>query len=52
MELFLPQLTDEERLAALAQVYLELRLPLKAALDAARADLLNLDGQKQVAEAA
>ncbi|MGA8658332.1 MAG: hypothetical protein WB586_19500 [Chthoniobacterales bacterium] len=52
MELFLPKLTDEERLATLAQVYLELRLPPEAALDAARADLVNLDGQKQVAEAA
>jgi len=28
MELSLPQLIDEEKLAALAQVYLELRLPL------------------------
>jgi hypothetical protein len=41
MELSLPQLDDEERLAALAQVYLALGLPLKTALDAARADLAN-----------
>jgi hypothetical protein len=42
MELSLPRLDDEERLAALAQVYLALGLPLKTALDAARADLANL----------
>jgi hypothetical protein len=42
MKLSLPQRTDKERLAALAQVYLALGLPLKAALDAARADLANL----------
>jgi hypothetical protein len=42
MELSLPQLTDGKRLAALAQVYLALGLPLKAALDAAQADLTNL----------
>jgi hypothetical protein len=41
MELSLSQLADEERLAALAQVYLALGLPLKTALDAARADLAN-----------
>lgn len=45
MELSLPNLIDEERLAALARVYLELRLPLKAALDAARADLVNVDSR-------
>ena len=42
MELSLTQLTDEEKLATLAQVYLALGLPLKAALHAARADLANL----------
>jgi len=52
MEAFLAQLNDAEKLEVLAQVYLELQLPLKAALDAARADLLHLDYQKQVAEAA
>ena len=39
MEIFLNQLNDEERLEVLAQAYLELDLPLRAALDAARADL-------------
>jgi hypothetical protein len=52
MEIFLKQLNDEERLEVLAQAYLELDLPLRAALDAARADLLHLDYQKQVTEAA
>ena len=52
MEAFLTQLNDAERLEVLAQVYLELQLPLQAALDAARADLQQLDYPKQVAEAA
>ena len=52
MEIFLNQLNDEERLEVLAQAYLALDLPLRAALDAARADLLHLDYQKQVTEAA
>jgi hypothetical protein len=52
MEIFLNQLNDEDRLEVLAQAYLELDLPLRAALDAARADLLHLDYQKQVTEAA
>jgi hypothetical protein len=42
----------EEKLEVLTQVYLELQLPLRTAVDAARADLLHLDYQKQVAEAA
>jgi len=42
MELSLSKLIDEEKLAALAQVYLDLRLPVHAALNAARADLVNL----------
>jgi hypothetical protein len=42
----------EEKLEVLTQVYLELQLPLRTAVDAARADLLHLDHQKQVAEAA
>lgn len=52
MEPFRVQLSDEERLDVLVQVYLELGLPMRAALGAAQADLLNLDVQKQVAEAA
>jgi hypothetical protein len=45
-------LTEEERLVALTQVYMELELPLAAAVDAANADLRALDGGNQVAEAA
>ena len=41
-ELFSPKLIDEGKLAALTQVYLELRLPLHAARKAAGADLANL----------
>ena len=52
MEALLTQLNDEERLEVLAQAYLELHLPVRAAFDAARADLLHLDYQKQVTEAA
>ena len=42
MELFSPKLIDEGRLATLTQIYLELRLPLHAARNAAGADLANL----------
>ena len=52
MEALLTQLNDEERLEVLAQAYLALHLPVRAALDAAQADLLHLDYQKQVTEAA
>jgi hypothetical protein len=45
-------LTHEEQLAALAQVYLELRLPVHAADEAARADLQYLSGPEAMAEAA
>jgi hypothetical protein len=44
-------LTEEEQQAALAQAYLELQLPLVAALRAAQADLLLLDGSTPVVEA-
>lgn len=47
-----PVLSAEERLAALAHVYLELRLPLETAFLAARADLEHLDAPEVVAEAA
>jgi len=39
MELFSPKLIDKGKLAALIRVYLELRLPLHAARNAAGADL-------------
>ena len=42
----------EERLAALAHLYLELRLPLEGAFLAAHADLADLDASEVVAEAA
>ena len=45
-------LTEEEWQAALAQVYLELQLPPAAALRAAQADLVPLDGSPQVVDAA
>jgi hypothetical protein len=45
-------LSAEERLAALAHIYLELRLPLHEAFLAARADLEHLDAPEVVAEAA
>ena len=45
-------LSAEEKLAALAHVYLELRLPLEVALLAAHADLEHLDAPEVVAEAA
>ncbi len=46
------ELNLEQQLAALAQLYLELALPLSAALDAARADLQDLDAEFPVAEVA
>jgi hypothetical protein len=52
MNIPLIHLTEEERLVALTQVYMELELPLAAAVDAANADLRALDGGNQVAEAA
>jgi hypothetical protein len=45
-------LTEEERFVALTQIYMELELPLAAAVDAANADLRSLDGGGEVAEAA
>ena len=45
-------LSREEKLVALAHVYLELHLSLQAAIDAAEADLVHLDGSQLVAEAA
>ena len=42
----------EERLATLAHIYLELRLPPQEAMHAAEADLRDLDGATLVAEAA
>jgi len=44
-------LTREEMLAALTHSYLELRLSLHAAKDAAEADLQILDASELVAEA-
>lgn len=45
-------LNRDEQFAALAQVYLELHLPLHLALEAARADLQYLAGCNAIAEAA
>ncbi|HZC35655.1 MAG TPA: hypothetical protein VE242_08580 [Chthoniobacterales bacterium] len=45
-------LTEEERFVALTQVYMELELPLAAAVEAANADLRSLDGGSEVAQAA
>jgi hypothetical protein len=45
------RLTREEMLAALTHIYLELRLSLGAAREAAEADLLLLDASDLVAEA-
>jgi hypothetical protein len=45
-------LSSEEKFVALAHTYLEFHLPLQAAIDAAEADLLHLDGSELVAEAA
>jgi hypothetical protein len=44
-------LSREEKFVALAHTYLELHLSLQTAIDAAEADLLNLDGSGLVAEA-
>jgi hypothetical protein len=45
-------LTAEERFVALTQIYMELELPLAAAVEAAHADLRLLGGGNEVAEAA
>ena len=45
-------LSREEQFVALTHTYLELRLPLQSAVEAAEADLLDLDGFGLVAEAA
>jgi hypothetical protein len=45
-------LSREEKFVALAHTYLELHLSLQAAIEAAEADLVNLDGSELVAEAA
>ena len=44
-------ITREEMLAALTHIYLELRLSMRAAKEAAGADLQLLDGCELVAEA-
>jgi hypothetical protein len=45
-------LTKEEKSVALTHVYLELHLSLQGAMEAAAADLAQLDGSELVAEAA
>jgi hypothetical protein len=45
-------LSREQKFVALAHVYLELRLSLHRAMDAAEADLVHLDASGLVAEAA
>lgn len=45
-------LSKEDKLVALAHVYLELHLSLQVAMDAAAADLVNLDRCELVEEAA
>jgi hypothetical protein len=45
-------LSREERFVALAHTYLEFHLSLQSAIEAAEADLLQLDGLELVAEAA
>ena len=45
-------LSREERLTALAHLYLEMHLSLQGAMEAAAADLVHLDGSELVAEAA
>jgi hypothetical protein len=45
-------LSQEQKYVALYHVYLELHLSLQGAMDAAAADLANLDGSEEVAEAA
>jgi len=52
MNIPLIHLTEEERFVALTQIYMELELPLAAAVDAANADLRSLGGGSEVAEAA
>jgi hypothetical protein len=42
----------EQKLAALAHIYLELRMSFQSAFDAALADLVDLDGSVAVDEAA
>jgi hypothetical protein len=44
-------LSREEKLTALAHIYLELRLSFRSAFDAAEADLVHLDGPRLVMEA-
>ena len=48
MNIPLIHLTEEERFVALTQIYMELELPLAAAVDAANADLRSLDGGGEV----
>jgi hypothetical protein len=43
-------LSREERRAALAHLYLEMQLSLQSAIEAAAADLVDLDGSELVAE--
>jgi hypothetical protein len=45
-------LSREERMAALAHLYLEMHLSFQGAMEAAAADLAHLDGSELVAEAA
>jgi hypothetical protein len=45
-------LSREERLVALAHLYLEMQLSWQGAMEAAAADLVLLDGSERVAEAA
>jgi len=45
-------LKKKKKYVALYHVYLELHLSLQGAMDAAAADLVNLDGSEEVAEAA
>jgi hypothetical protein len=45
-------LSREERMAALAHLYLEMHLSFQGAMEAAAADLVDLDGSELVAEAA
>ena len=44
-------LSHDDRLAALAHIYLELQLSLPGAMKAAAADLVHLDGIELLAEA-
>jgi hypothetical protein len=45
-------LSREQKLAALAHIYLELHLSFRSALDAALADVIHLDGARVVTESA